>query len=168
MAITAAQKAKLNRMNRTAYDVQLGTLIENAESVVAGEIALADGKVLIGNGSGVAAANTLSGDVTVSNAGVTAIGANKVTKAMLASAITPSHVVVYAGEFTTVGGDADEAITVTGAAGTDLVLVSLKTKGSTPRTILTAAAATNAINIVMSGDPSTDHVITYMVLRATA
>lgn len=78
MAISAAQKAKLNRMNRTSRDVQLGTLIENAENIVAAEIALADGSVLIGNASGVAVANALSGDVTISNTGVAAIGSGVV------------------------------------------------------------------------------------------
>ena len=51
---------------------------------------LADGKVLVGNGSNVATAVTPSGDVTVSNAGVTAIGATKVTNAMLAGSIAAS------------------------------------------------------------------------------
>lgn len=86
MTITATEVEYLNNfMGPVAHKVQLGTLIQNAESVVAAEIALADGTVLIGNASGVAVANTLTGDVTTTNAGVTAIGANKVTKAMLAT-----------------------------------------------------------------------------------
>ena len=86
MTISADEIYKLNtQMGEVANQVQLGTLIANAEAVTAGEIALADGSVLIGNASGVAAANTLTGDVTTTNAGVTAIGANKVTKAMLAT-----------------------------------------------------------------------------------
>ena len=84
----------------------------------------------------------------------------------LDSGIAPSHVVKFAGTFTTAGGDANEAITVTGAAATDIAMVVLHTVGATPRTILTAQAATNAINLVFSGDPSTDHVVRYMVLRA--
>ncbi len=43
---------------------------------------LADGKIYLGNGSNIAAAVTPSGDVTITNAGVTAIGAGKVTYAM--------------------------------------------------------------------------------------
>lgn len=86
MTISAEEKYLLNNyMGPVAHKCQLGTLIENAESVTAGEIALADGTVLVGNASGVGAAVTLSGDVTTTNAGVTAIGANKVTKAMLAT-----------------------------------------------------------------------------------
>lgn len=44
---------------------------------------LVDGKIFIGNSSNVKRPVTLSGDVTVSNAGVTAIGASKITSAML-------------------------------------------------------------------------------------
>lgn len=96
------------------------------------------------------------------------IAAGAVTLAKLASGIAPSHVVKFAGTFTTAGGDAAEAITVTGAAATDIVQVTVKTAGGTPRSIVAAAAATNAINVTMSGDPSTDHVLQYVVLRAAA
>lgn len=88
---------------------------------------------------------------------------NKGGRATVGSA---TYYVVAAGSFTTAGGDANEAITVTGATSADLAIVVLKTAGGTPRTIVTAAAATGAINVVMSGDPSTDHVLTYMLLRA--
>lgn len=44
---------------------------------------LADGKIYLGNGSNLAVAVTPSGDVTMTNAGVTAIGSSKVTPAML-------------------------------------------------------------------------------------
>lgn len=74
--------------------------------------------------------------------------------------------IVASGNFTTVGGDANEAITVSGALATDIAIVTLKTAGSTPRTILTAAAATNAINLVFSGDPAADHVVSYLLVRA--
>ena len=49
--------------------------------------ALVSGKIILGNGSGIAAAVTPAGDVTINNAGVTAIGAGKVTSAMLAGSI---------------------------------------------------------------------------------
>lgn len=96
------------------------------------------------------------------------IAAGAVTLAKLASGIAPSHVVKFAGTFTTAGGDASEAITVTGAAATDIVQVMVKTAGATPRSIVAAAAATNAINVTLSGDPSTDHVLQYVVLRAAS
>ena len=134
----------------------------------AGGITLADGDFLVGNASNVAAAVTMSGDVTIANTGVATVGAGAIDLAMLSSGITPSHIVVYAGEFTTVGGDANETITQAGVLATDLVHVTLHTVGATPRTITTAAAASGQVDVVMSGDPSTDHVLTWSVMRAAA
>jgi len=91
-----------------------------------------------------------------------------VTLAKLAAAIAPSHVVKFAGSFTTAGGDAAETISVPGALNTDIAIVTLKAKGSTPRTILTAVAATDGITLEFSGDPAADHVVAYQILRATA
>jgi hypothetical protein len=82
------------------------------------------------------------------------------------SNISGTHRVLAAGNFTTLGGDASESITVTGATSSDIAIVVLKTAGATPRTITTAAAGTNTVTVVLSGDPSTDHVLSYMVLRA--
>jgi hypothetical protein len=106
------------------------------------------------------------------------IAADAVTNAKIAddavslehldSAITPSHIVVYAGEHTTTGGAAAEDITVTGALATDLAVCTLHTKGATPRVIVTALAATDKVTVTFDGDPSTDHVVTYTVLRAAA
>lgn len=74
--------------------------------------------------------------------------------------------VVYMGTFTTVGGDASEAISIPGVVATDRIAVTVKTAGATPRSIVAATAATDAINVTLSGDPSTDHVLQYIVFRA--
>jgi hypothetical protein len=75
--------------NATIY-VNTGTVLscsfENIQAVSAGEIALADGKVLIGGATGVGAAKTPTGDVTITNEGVTVIGANKIVTAMVQNA----------------------------------------------------------------------------------
>lgn len=93
------------------------------------------------------------------------IGNGAVTLVKLATGVAPSHVVKFAGNHTTTGGSATEAFTVTGVAATDLVFVTMKTQGVTPETILSAAPTTNTITVVFSGDPSTDHVVAYQVLR---
>jgi hypothetical protein len=54
-------------------------------SFEAADMALADGKILIGDAAGKAVAKTPAGDVTITNLGATAIGASKVTAAMLAN-----------------------------------------------------------------------------------
>lgn len=53
---------------------------------------LTNGTIQIGNSSGVATETTLTGDITVSNTGVTAIGAAKVTAAMLNTDVAESAV----------------------------------------------------------------------------
>lgn len=58
---------------------------ENNFGYVALNQALANGKIYIGNGSGVGTAVTPSGDITITNTGVTAIGALKVLNAMIAN-----------------------------------------------------------------------------------
>lgn len=74
--------------------------------------------------------------------------------------------ITAAGTMATVGGSAAETITIAGLLATDIAMVTLKTKGATPRTILAAAAAAGQINVTMSGDATTDHVLAYMVMRA--
>lgn len=74
--------------------------------------------------------------------------------------------IIATGLFTTVGGDATESITVAGAVATDTVQVTINTSGSTPRTVTSAIATTDAITVTMSDDPSSDHVLNYTVFRA--
>jgi hypothetical protein len=152
MAISAAQKYLLNKMNSVAQRVQLGTLIETAEALGSG---LVDASVT--------AAKLASDAVTT----VKILNAN-VTLAKLAAGITPSHVIKYAGKYTTLGGNATEDATVAGVLATDIVVVTLQDKGGTPRTIVTAKPGTDKITLVFSGDPSTDHVVSYHVCRAAA
>lgn len=85
---------------------------------------------------------------------------------LMESALQASHFVKFAGTATSVGGAAAEDFTVTGALASDIAIVVLKVKGAAPQTILTAVAATDKITVTFSGDPSNDHVISYMILRA--
>ena len=79
-----------------------------------GDLALASGKVIVGNGSGKAAAVNLSGDVTISNAGVISIGANKVTGPMLANGVGIAALL-------TAGLGGSVSVTKTSAATTTIV-----------------------------------------------
>lgn len=83
--------ADINASAAIAYSkLNLSNSIMNADINSAAAIAfsklasLPSSQILVGNGSNVATAVAMSGDVTISNAGVTAIGANKVTNAQLA------------------------------------------------------------------------------------
>ena len=128
---------------------------------------LASGNVIVGSAGGVATSVAMAGDVTIIAAGTTAIGAGKVTKAMIASTVRPAYMVILAGTFTTVGGDANETIPAVGAIATDLAFAEIRTFGTGSRTIVTTAANTDTIDLVMSGDPSNNHVICWQILRAT-
>jgi microcystin-dependent protein len=85
-----------------------GTIL-NADINTAAAIALSklasgtSAQVVIANGSGVPTYNTLTGDVTVTNTGVTAIGANKVTRSMLAATeqMPVGTILMWAGGSTT-------------------------------------------------------------------
>lgn len=82
---------------------------------------LASGQILVGNNLGVATAVDLSGDVTLSNTGVSAIGANKVLAGMLATdAVTTDKIknnAVTPGKLA--GGAANQVLT-TDAGGAAL------------------------------------------------
>lgn len=169
----------------------LGDVIESDE------IALAEGSLLLGNSGGKATAidakgNTkmlvgnattvtsvaMSGHATMDNAGAVTLEPDSVDGAEITDdaisaehlddGILPSHIVVYAGEMTTAGGDATETINQAGILDSDIVHVTLHTKGSSPQTILTALAITDNITVTFSANPSSDHVMSWSVLRAVA
>ena len=68
----------------SAQDAATKSYVDTATSSIK---TLADGKIYLGNATNVATAVTPTGDVTITNAGVTAIGTGKVTNAMLAGSI---------------------------------------------------------------------------------
>lgn len=129
---------------------------------------LSSANIFVGNASGVATGVAMSGDVAINNSGATTIQNNAVELAMLASGITPSHVVKFGGQHTTVGGGAAEAITVTGAAATDLAFVQMVDDGTNNVTIVNAVVTTDTLTVTFSGDPSNDTIINYQLLRAAS
>lgn len=113
----------------------------------------------------------LTGDVTAgpgNGSQAATIGAGAVTKAKLATGVKASHMIVYAGQPTTVGGAAAEAFTVTGAAATDYAFVQVVNNGTNNVTVLQAVVTLNTLTITFSGDPSNDTVINYQIVRATS
>ena len=131
--------------------------------------ALTDGDIWVGNGSDVATAVTLSGDVTISNTGVAAIGSGVIDKAMLSAGVSANFMDMFLDDsYTTVGGAAAEVISVAGVLPTDKVIVSLYDAGTNTVSIVSAVAGTNNITITFSADPGNDAVIAYVVKRATA
>ena len=92
-----------------------------------------------------------------------------VTLAKLASGITPSHIVKYAGKITWSGSGASLATTVTGVASTDIVVATIQTAPTQAAYIKSAAPTTDTITLTLSAaNTSNDAVIAYQVLRAVA
>lgn len=113
--------------------------------------------------SSITSAEIASGAVTTAK-----IADANVTLAKLAAGIAPSHITKFAAQYTTTGGAAAEAITVSGVAATDIVLVTLMNGGTNTVSVVKAVPTTNTITVTFSGDPSNDAVIHYAVLRAAA
>lgn len=98
----------------------------------------------------------------------TKIADDAISAEHLDDGILPSHVVKFAGKFTTAGGDTAEQASVPGVVAGDIVIASLQTEGASPVTLDASAPDTDVINFTMSADPSTDHIISYSVLRAVS
>jgi len=149
--LTKEQIKLLDHYNPALYKVKLSELIDNALSLVAGEIP----------------DSSITASKIASDAVITAkiLNAN-VTKAKLETALQPSHVVKYGAIFTTLGGAALEVVSVPGVLATDIVQVTLHTEGAVPVTVVKAETGADVINVTFSADPSTDHKINYTVLRA--
>lgn len=127
------------------------------QSVVSGDefgpLQVGDILFLNGNdGSGIYQIDSISTNVTVA--------------AYTSSAATASHVVKFAGQETTAGGSASESFTVTGALATDLAFVQVVNDGTNNVTVLQADVSADSLDVTFSGDPSSDTVINYQILRA--
>lgn len=101
--------------------------------------ALPSANLLIGNGSNVATATAVTGDVTISNTGVTAIGASKVTNTMLAGSIADSKL----STISTAGKVANSATTATNL-NTASAIVARDASGNFSAGTITAALSGNA------------------------
>jgi len=112
---------------------------------------IASGNIVVGNGSNIAESVAMSGDVTISASGVTAIGATKVTNAMLAGSIARTKLD---------SGTADRVLTNNGAgAYTELAQLTPKLGGlgidnSGATGFVTFNAGTASVNVLTD----TNHV----------
>lgn len=173
VAAAVAVSGDIAITNAGVTSIATGAIV-NADVSATAEIdysklaALTSGNVLVGSAGNVATSVSMSGDVAIVASGATTIQAGAVGLSKLASAVAPSHVVKYAGQHTTVGGAAAEAITVTGLAATDLVFCQVKDDGTAGVTILQAVPTTNTLTVTFSANPGNDTVIYYQALRATA
>ncbi len=130
--------------------------------------ALPSAEILVGSAGNVATAVAMTGDVAISNAGATTIQAGAIDLAMLSAGITPSHITVFAGQPTTVGGAAAEAFVIAGVLNTDLAFVQIVDDGGAAVTVLQAVCTANTLTITFSANPGNDAIFNYQILRAAA
>lgn len=140
--------------------------------------ALPAAEILVGSAGNVATAVAMGGDVAIDNAGNTTIQNDAVTTvklldanvtlAKLAPGITPSHVIKYGAQYTTVGGAAAEAIAIAGVLATDLAFVQLVAPGGNMVTVSIAVCTANTLTVTFSADPGNDAMINYQIIRAAA
>lgn len=104
MVYTAPSGTELRRKRGSLTDkiaTELGLIDTELEGIELGDITLASGEMLVGSALGAATAVTPSGDVTITNEGVTAIGAKKVTVAKMYSAAPAKLLVTQASNAST-------------------------------------------------------------------
>lgn len=112
-------------VNWFKYDATNATFVANP---AAGGLSnsLVNGNIFVGNASNIATGVTPSGDVTITNAGVTAIGANKVLSSMISPLIRKyAAVTVSAAQFNGMYA-APKLLVAAGGANTLLVLDQLQ------------------------------------------
>lgn len=76
-----------------------------------------------------------------------------------------NYFIKFAGQHTTTA-NATNTITLSGALSTDLAFVQMVDNGTNNVTVLQAAMTANTLTITFSGDPSTDAIINYQVIRS--
>lgn len=127
-------------------------------AVAAGEITLANGKILIGNASNVAAEQTMSGDVTITNAGVATIGDAKVNKTKLSYETA-----------TLAFGETDTSKDATITSGSIIMGFYASAKTGTPSAkLLTLSISGTTLTGTLDAAPGTGNSITYTVVLLKA
>ncbi len=184
IATDVAMTGDISITNAGVTAIAAGVIVNadiNASAAIAFSklAALTSGNILVGSAGNVATSVAMSGDATIIASGALTIAANaitttkildaNVTLAKLASGITPSHVIKFASQVTTVGGAAAEAFTVTGAVGaTDRAFVQVVDDGTANVTVLQAVVTDNTLTVTFSANPGADTIINYQIIRAAA
>ena len=99
-----ALSAELQRSLAFALGPNGLVLAQELIDAINAEQALASGKIIVGSAGGVATDVDMSGDVTIGNTGITAIGAGKVTLAMILAASLDGTIAKVVANANLIGG----------------------------------------------------------------
>lgn len=130
-----------------------GVLLGEGTSAVVSTAAMTDGQLLIGQTGADPSPETVSGDVTISNLGVTAIGNNKVTNAMIRQGVARSIIGVTGNATANVAdiqGTANQALVVN-SAGTALAFGQVN--------LASTAAVTGTLPSTQGGTDNSSYAI---------
>jgi hypothetical protein len=130
---TAATWQNIQAIVASEISLATGSILVGTAGVAAALDAKTSGQILVGSGTTVASV-AVTGDITISSAGVTAIGASKVTSSMIANqAITPTKFV--------------DAQSVTSAADGQYTAAITAPAGFRKFVTVTSSAATNWVTL---------------------
>lgn len=155
MVYTAPGSAAFSKKRGSMADkitAELTLVDAELEAISLGTIGLNSGEILVGNAGNAAAAVTPSGDVTVSNAGVTTIGAKKVTAAMIACA--DGKILIGGADGAAAAQTPSGAVTMTNAGVFSLADSALSPAklALTDAHIIVGDASGEGADVAMSGD----------------
>lgn len=137
----------INGPDNTITNLSNTNIASNAAIAFSKLATLTSGNILVGSGSNVATSVAMSGDVTIGNTGVTAIGANKVANGMLAQIATAR----FKGRTTASTGDVED-LTATQATALLNDVVGDSGSGGTKGLVPAPAAGDAAANKFLKAD----------------
>lgn len=170
VAAAVAMSGDIGISNTGVTSIQAGSIVNadiNASAAIAYNklASLPSGQILVGNGSNVPTAVSMSQDATIANTGALTIANGAVSKAKLATLMQPAAVVKFAAKHNEAGGSATVTITATGAVATDLAFVNIESSANAV-SIQKVTISANTITVLCSGDPGVS-VFAWQVLTLT-
>lgn len=150
----------------TKLAVAQGNLIVGDASGYGSELDVASAQIVIGDASGYASAVSVTGDVTITNAGVTAIGNTKVTDAMINDDVATGLAGIgLAASSGVLALDLDELTAAVVDVSADSIAIIDATDGSSKKESIAdlatamAGSGITATNGVLSADAVADNIV---------
>lgn len=78
---------------------------------------------------------------------------------------SPSSPLFVAAQYTTIGGAAAEAITISGVLATDLAFVQMVNNAPNTVSVISAVCTANTLTVTFSANPGAGCIINYQILR---